>query len=88
MPWVRLYADAVNCLRFYEAAEGETTKRIKLPSLIHLHHVLVNFILTHPCTCREVVCKVARLSGGDGVRVGVEEFNLVTNWITDASHRV
>jgi len=87
VPWVRCYADAGNRLRFYMAAEGATTKRIKLPYLLHLPHVLTNFILTQQRTCNEVVCEVSRLSKVNGVGVGAEEFNLVLSWLTAASHR-
>ena len=58
VPWARFYADAANRLRFYVAPEGATTKRIKPPYLLHLPHILANFILTQQRTCSEVVCEV------------------------------
>ena len=44
--WVTFCDDVANRLRFFAAAEGAITKRIQLPYLLHLPHVLVSFIIT------------------------------------------
>ena len=52
--WTAFYAANRNCLLMYEPAGGATTKKIKIPSLLHLPHIIDNFIMVQSRTYSEV----------------------------------
>ena len=82
-----IYADVGNRLLLYKLAEGASTKRIKIPSLLRLPHLLANFILEQPQTCSKTFLEVSLLSLGDEMGVMADKFHLVTSWLIVAFHR-
>ena len=61
LAWVLFYADASNRTQFYVPEAEVATTTIKIPSLLHLPHILADVILAQPQTCINVFSKVSCL---------------------------
>jgi hypothetical protein len=86
LAWASFYADASNWTRFYVPGAEVATTTIKIPSLLHLLHILADFILSQPQTCINVFSKVLCLVATKDVGVDADAFKLVTDWLIAASY--
>ena len=58
MAWTSFYANATSRMSLCAPEAGATTNMAMIPALLHLPHMLTNFIITQSRTCGNVFAKV------------------------------
>lgn len=84
--WVSFYADANNQTRLFVPGAGATTTAGKIPTLLHLPHVLADFVLPRPQTCSDMFSEISRLVAVEDAGIDAAAFKFITDWLITASH--